>query len=335
MIIGLTYNLRSEVTPGPDDPIDRYEEFDSDETIDALESALRFHGHTPHRLGWGRPMLARLEGLRQGGVRLDGVFNMAEGIGGRGRESQVPATLEMLGIPFTGSDPLTIGLSLDKGLAKMLARSHGIPTAPFRVAANAEELSSEGLRFPLFVKPAAEGSSMGITSASLCPGDAELRRYASRLLATYGGPVLIEEYLPGSEFTVGIVGNGVAARLIGTMQIVPKNQSGDFIYSLDVKRDYLNQVDYLMPPPVDAALLADVNEVAMSIYRAFGCRDVARIDIRCDRDGRPNFVEFNPLPGINPNYSDLVILARLAGWTYEKLIGAIVDSAIERWSAAS
>jgi D-alanine-D-alanine ligase len=184
------------------------------------------------------------------------------------------------------------------------------------------------------VKPAAEGSSMGITSASLCADDAELRRYASHLLSTYDGPVLIEEFLPGSEFTVGVVGNGAAARLVGTMQIVPKRPGGDFIYSLDVKRDYLNQVDYLLPPPVDERLLDDVNEVAMSIYRAFQCRDVARIDIRCDRDGRPNFVELNPLPGINPNYSDLVILARLAGWTYEKLIGAIIDSAIERWRAA-
>lgn len=334
MIIGLTYNLRSDVTLGPDDPTDRYEEFDSDETITALESALRFHGHVPYRLGWGRPMLARLDSLGQEGVHLDGVFNMAEGIGGRGRESQVPAALEMLGIPFTGSDPLTIGLSLDKGLAKMLARSHGIATAPFRVVSTAEELSSAGLAFPLFVKPAAEGSSMGITSASLCNDDDELRGYASHLLSTYGGPVLVEEYLPGAELTVGIVGNGPGARIIGAMQIVPKKPAGDFIYSLEVKRDYLNQVDYLLPPPADARLLSDVNEVAMSIYRVFGCRDVARIDIRCDRAGRPNFVEFNPLPGINPNYSDLVILARLAGWTYEELIGAIMDSAIQRWSAA-
>ncbi len=331
MIIGLTYNLRSDVTLTPDDPTDRYEEFDSDQTIDALESALRSLGHTPYRLGWGRPMLTHIESLAREGVHLDGVFNMAEGIGGRGRESQVPAVLEMLGIPFTGSDPLTLGLSLDKGLAKMLARSHGIATAPFRVASTVDELSSEGLAFPLFVKPAAEGSSMGITSASLCTDEKELRVYGSSLLSNYDGPVLIEEYLSGAEFTVGIVGNGDQTRIVGAMQIVPRKPDGDFIYSLEVKRDYLNQVDYLLPPPVDARLRSEVDDVAMSIYRVFQCRDVARIDIRCDRDGRPNFVEFNPLPGINPSYSDLVILARLAGWTYEQLIGAIVDSAIARW----
>jgi D-alanine-D-alanine ligase len=334
MIIGLTYNLRSDVTPDPGEPSDRYEEFDADETIDALESALRSQGHQPYRLGWGRPMLERLEELRGRGVRLDGVFNLAEGIGGRGRESQVPAVLEMLGIPFTASDPLTIGLSLDKGLAKMLARSHGIATAPFRAVSGAGELSSAGLVYPLFVKPAAEGSSMGITSASLCSDDAAMHRYAERLLSTYSGTVLVEEFLPGAEFTVGIVGNGAEARIIGAMQIVPKQADGDFIYSLEVKRDYLNRVEYLYPAPVSAKLLAEVEELAMSIYRLFQCRDVARIDVRCDRNGRPNFVEFNPLPGINPSYSDLVIVARLAGWTYEELIAAIMESAIRRWSAA-
>ena len=146
--------------------------------------------------------------------------------------------------------------------------------------------------------------------------------------------MLSEEFLPGAELTVGIVGNGASARIIGAMQIVPKRPAGDFIYSLEVKRDYLNQVDYLFPPPVGAQLLSDVLDLAMSIYRVFQCRDVARIDVRCDRAGRPNFVELNPLPGINPNYSDLVILARLAGWTYEALIGAIMESAIQRWSAS-
>lgn len=316
MRIGLTYNLKPAGASG-----DEFEEFDSLETIEALESALRACGHEPFRLGWGPEMLDALDRFP-----VDGVFNIAEGVGGRGRESQVPATLEMLGIPCSGSDALVIALTLDKALAKLLARSHGIATAPWRlVDRTTEGLTARemGLRFPLFVKPSGEGSSMGITERSLCRDDEALRETVTRLTRTYG-PVLVEEFLPGDEYTVGLIDGEV----IGVMQVVPRSAGEPFVYSLDVKRDYLNRVDYRL---VDAP---DVAALGQAVWRAFGLRDVARVDVRRDRDGVASFVEVNPLPGVHPINSDLVILSRLRGWSHEALIGKIVGAASRRWATA-
>lgn len=313
MRIGLTYNLKPAGAEG-----DQFEEFDSAETIEALEAALRANGHEPVRLGWGAEMLDAL--TRE---PVDGVFNIAEGVGGRGRESQVPAVLEMLGIPCSGSDALAIALTLDKALAKAVAKSAGIATAAWRcvIPSVGEGYAPHETQFPLFAKPAAEGSSMGITASSLCRNDKELAHAVDRL-AIYG-PVLVEEFLPGDEFTAGIIGGEV----IGVMQVLPRGGETDFIYSLDVKRDYLNRVEYRL---VDAL---DVADLAKQVWNAFGLRDVARIDIRRDRIGVANFVEVNPLPGVHPINSDLVILARLAGITHEQLIGRIIDAAIRRWSS--
>ena len=316
MRIGLTYNLKSEQKLDATDPDDRYEEFDSLETIEALENSFRVHGHTPVRLGWGPAMLDRLRD-----ANVDGVFNLAEGIGGRGRESQVPAVLEMLGIPCSGSDAVAIGITLDKALAKMLAKANGIPTAPFQTADGRSPMAGE-LRYPLFAKPSCEGSSMGITASSRCTNERELNA-AIRRLSVYG-PVLIEEFLPGDEFTVGIIGGEV----LGVMQVVPRTREEHFIYSLEVKRDYTNRVEYRF---VDRR---DVADVALAVWNAFGLRDFARVDVRCDRDGKPNFVEVNPLPGVHPVNSDLVILGRGMGWSYDKLIGRILEVIIGRWSPA-
>ncbi len=327
MRIGLTYNLKPEGAAG-----DRFEEFDSIETIEALESALRNCGYAPVRLGWGGPMLENLDGI-------DRVFNLAEGIGGRGRESQVPATLEMLGIRCTGSDPVAIGITLDKALAKMMAKAHGISTAPWQTFSPGRRWpegpdegpltrrsappspEGEGLRFPLFVKPSCEGSSMGVTAKSLCHNEAELEEAVARVRQY--GPVLIEEFLPGNEYTVGILGG----EIIGVMQVVPKNSDHNFFYSIEVKRDYKRRVDYRIVDEPRAAA------VALGIWNAFGLRDVARVDVRCDRDGVPNFVEVNPLPGVHPVHSDLVILAKGVGWTYDQLIAGIMKAAEERWAA--
>jgi D-alanine-D-alanine ligase len=329
--IGLTYNLKPEHASG-----DQFEEFDSIETVEALEAALRACGHQPLRLGWGLPMLDALRA-----TPVDGVFNLAEGVGGRGRESQVPAVLEMLGIPCTASDAVAIGITLDKPLAKLMAKAHEIATAPWVTVAPLTSASTvirepspraagrgwreapgEGLRYPLFVKPAAEGSSMGISARSICHNERELEQSIARV-SEYG-PVLVEEFLSGDEFTVGIV----AGEVVGVMQVVPRKNKNDFIYSLEVKRDYESNVEYrLVDEPRAAA-------VALAIWNAFGLRDVARVDVRCDREGVANFVEVNPLPGMNPVTSDLVILSEKAGWTYNEVIGGIMRSAEERWRAA-
>jgi D-alanine-D-alanine ligase len=331
MRIGLTYNLKPEGAEG-----DRFEEFDSVETIDALASAIEARGHQTLRLGWGDEMLAKLRD-----TRVDGVFNIAEGAGGRGRESQVPATLEMLGIPCSGADALCIALTLDKALAKLVAKGSGIATARGSVIPSVSE-GSGGMvsasqrdirathaarplaplgatRYPLFVKPAREGSSMGITAQSLCRDEAELRAATERLQQY--GPVLVEEFLSGDEFTVGLI----AGEVIAVMQVIPRAATPNFIYSLDVKRDYLNLVDYKL---VDAP---DVADVARAVWRAFNLRDVARVDVRRDRDGVANFIEVNPLPGVHPLNSDLVILARLAGISHPELIGRIIDAVERRW----
>jgi D-alanine-D-alanine ligase len=310
MRIGLTFNLKPAGAEG-----DQFEEFDSNETIESLESAIRASGHEPVRLGWGLEMLEALD--RES---IDAVFNIAEGVGGRGRESQVPAVLEMLGIPCSGSDSLAIALTLDKALAKTVAKSAGIPTAPWRLVSEPpapHDLALE-LTFPLFAKPANEGSSMGITDRSLCHNQNELEAALERL--SIYGPTLIEEFLPGDEFTVGVIDGAV----LGVMQVVPRKQDGTFIYSLDVKRDYRNRVDYRL---VDAP---DVAALALQVWRAFGLRDVARIDVRRDRHGVANFVEVNPLPGVHPVNSDLVILARLASVSHQKLIGRILAATIRR-----
>jgi D-alanine-D-alanine ligase len=273
-------------------------------------------GHQTVRLGWGAEMLDR---LRE--VRVDGVFNIAEGRGGRGRESQVPAILEMLGIPCSGAPPLSIAMTLDKALAKRVAQAHGIATAKFEVVERGRAMRDHPrLAFPLFAKPAAEGSSMGITATSLCRNEQELVAAVDRLAAY--GPVLIEEFLPGDEYTVGII----AGEVIGAMQVVPRKPAADFIYSLEVKRDYLNQVEYQL------ADVPDVEKVALEVWRAFGLRDVSRVDVRRDRNGVPNFIEVNPLPGVHPVNSDLIILGRLLGIRYEDLIGRVVGSAVERWT---
>jgi D-alanine-D-alanine ligase len=318
MRIGLTFNLKPPGAKG-----DQFEEFDSEETICALESAIRASGHDPVRLGWGEEMLDRLER-----TPVDGVFNLAEGMGGRGRESQVPATLEMLGIPCMASSALSIGFTLDKSLGKMLAKAHGIPTAPFQLsplplAGEGGRRPGEGLRYPLFAKPSNEGSSMGITASSLCENEEQLNAAILRLQKY--GPVLIEEFLPGNEYTVGIIDGEV----IGTMQVVPRTDEQHFIYSIEVKRDYMNRVDYRF------AHQPDVEQVARDVWKAFDLLDVARVDIRRDRDGVPNFVEVNPLPGMNPITSDLVIIGRLFGIEYNDLIGRVISSATRRWSACA
>lgn len=335
MRLGLTYNLRP-ADLSQEGPIDRFEEFDSEETVDAIAAALGRSGHHVERLGWGPDLLDALGEHR----RLDGVFNFAEGIGGRGRESQVPAMLEMLGIPNTGSDPVALALALDKGVAKLVATAHGIATAPFALVGPGDDFDDHlvaGLRYPLFAKPVAEGSSMGIRDTSVCRSPAELRALIAHLQADYGQSVLVEEYLPGAEYTVGVLGNGADAIVVGVMQVVPRDAGGDFVYSLEVKRDYQNRVVYRMTDEllrrgVDPHDLAAVRALALAAHRAFGCRDVSRVDIRCDRDGAPNFLEINPLPGLNPETGDLVVLARGHGWTYEALIGRIVAAAAARWS---
>jgi D-alanine-D-alanine ligase len=329
MKIGITFNLKGEIG-GASAAVDGDEEFDSPETIAAISSVLRGGGHTVRQLGFGRSFMEKLLADPP-----DFVFNIAEGLEGRNRESQVPAILEMLSIPYTGSDPLTLGLTLDKELAKGVVTARGLAAPRHIIIRNhrrGELPDLCGLEYPLIVKPSVEGSSKGIRLASRVCDDESLRRQVRWLGDEYGCPVMVEEFCDGEEFTVGIIGNDRPA-VVGVMMIrhrtLPKEE---FLYSLEVKRDWKNQVEYLVPPPVDDSTRAAVEQLALGAYDALGCRDVSRVDIRM-RDGIPHFLEVNPLPGLSPEYGDLVIMARRRGWSYEQLILTILDNAVSRTGA--
>jgi D-alanine-D-alanine ligase len=333
MKIGISYDLKVEtgaaglVPPGL--PDDFQEEFDSPATIEAIASVLRGLGHDVVLLGDGRELLQRL--LDQ---PPDFVFNFAEGQGiSRSREARVPAVLDMLGIPYTGSDPLTMAVTLDKDCAKRLAASAGIavPQALVIPAGASEwkiDLPWSGLAFPVIVKPAWEGSSKGIRNKCLVKTPDDLPEVVESLRGDHRQPVMVEEYIQGDELTVGVLGND-DPQILGIMRVLPTHPVDHFIYSLEVKRDYRRQVRYECPAPLSPEDTAAVRQAALGVFRVLGCRDVSRIDFRL-RDGTPYFLEVNPLPGLNPQDSDLVIMANLAGWSYSRLIETIVQAAMAR-----
>jgi D-alanine-D-alanine ligase len=326
MEVAIAYDLVTEVAQRPGTPDELLEEYDPPETIDALEEALRANGVRTRRLGGGARLVRTL--LED---PPDLVFNVAEGRETRSREAHVPAVLELMGIPYTHSDPLTMAVTLDKAAAKVLVAAEGVPTPAHQVVEAVEfELKIE---LPLVAKPAHEGSSIGIRSGeSIIRKPDDLYQRVRELLERYREPVLLEELCPGAELTVGILGTGVDAEPLGVMEIAPRNgELGDFLYSLDVKRNWEQEVEYRVPPTCPAEKAARAQEHALRAYRALGCRDVARIDFRIGRDGEPQFLEANPLPGLHPRKGDIVILAGLLGIPYAELIGRIVESARKRY----
>jgi len=322
--IGLAYNVKP-ADPPPGLPEDAFEEFDSEETVGHIRNGLASLGHEVLLLPAGPAVIDRLRAERP-----DLVFNIAEGEGGRCREAHLPALLEMLGIPYVGSDPLTLCVTLDKPVAKRLAASEGFPTPAFRCCRAPEELREGDLSFPVIVKPAFEGSSKGVRLASRAATIGEARKMIGFVLGTYGQEALVEEFVPGPEVTVGLVGNGTP-RVIGQLEIRPRKiPPAEFVYSLEVKRDYLAQVEYLCPPSLPRETVDRIGAHATGIYRALGCRDFSRIDFRIDARGVPQFLECNPLPGLSPGYGDLPIMAERMGIAYVSLLSEILGSALSR-----
>jgi D-alanine-D-alanine ligase len=326
MHIGITYDLRDAYLHegyGEEETA----EFDSVETIAAIESALRSLGHGTERIGHARELAARL--VR--GERWDLVFNIAEGMHGFGREALVPALLDAYAIPFTFSDPLALVVTLHKGVAKSVVRDTGIATADFVVVMEPADAERVALPFPLFAKPVAEGTSKGIGASSLVHSSAELRARCRVLLERYRQPVLIERFLPGREFTVGVMGNGSETRGIGALEVHLRDRERPQVYSYADKQNYEQAVDYRLGSDVVAR---EAVAVAVAAWNALGCRDAGRVDVRCDEHGRVNFIEANPLAGLHPRDSDLVILCRMVGIEYPELIGRIVESALARCKAS-
>lgn len=335
LVVGIAYDLKADFEAAArraaaegDLPEDAFEEYDSEATVTAIEGALSEAGYKTKRLGSGRAFLSRV--MRDGG---DIVFNIAEGYGTRSREAHVPSALEMLGLPYTHSDPLTLSLTLDKAMAKRVVASSGVPTPRFAVIEHVTQVKTVDLAWPVIAKPLYEGSSMGVRNKSRVATRRELAELVSGLLRDYKEPVLVEEFASGPEFTVGILGTGSGAKVLGAMEIVPRNVPIDeFVYSLEMKRNFAEEIDYHVPPRRETGMLRAVEMVALSAYRALGCRDVGRVDVRIGADGEPKFLEVNPLPGLNPVTGDLVILARGNGISYPELIARIVDLARERQS---
>ena len=324
--VGITYNLKKEFSQRENQPIDLLEEFDSEETIDAIREVLESEGHEVIKLGGDTGLIDR---LRQAPVDI--VFNIAEGLEGRNREAHIPALLEFLNIPYTGSDPLTLSVTLDKAMAKRIVVSHDIPTPRFKKVERMEDLDGLDLRYPLFVKLCYEGSSKGVRLDSKILGPRSLEEKTRSLLGIYGSPLLVEEFVKGPEFTVGVIGNEHPS-VLGVMQIEIKGRPPEeSIYSLEIKREWQEKVRYHCPPLIDQPLIKKVEEVALRSYRALDCRDVSRVDIRVGEDHTPYFLEINPLPGLSPVYGDLVIMARSMGWDYARLVKTIFHQALKRY----
>ncbi|MBN1796654.1 MAG: ATP-grasp domain-containing protein [Sedimentisphaerales bacterium] len=324
MLIGLTYDLRSEYL-AQGYSVDDVAEFDSDHTIDAIENTIRKLGHRTDRIGNAKSLCSRLVT----GDRWDLVFNIAEGLYGRSRESQVPAILELYDIPYTLSDPLVCAITLDKALSKKLIQAAKLPTPAFAVIEKMNNLDKINLNYPLFVKPIAEGTGKGIDNHSMVNNLKELENLCDNLLKNFRQPVIVEEFLPGREFTVGILGNGDNAWVLGGLEIVIPESPKDAVYSYIIKEQCEHRVKYL-PMDKTEPFYADVERLALQCCLVLECRDAARVDFRFDAKGVPNFLEINPLPGLHPTHSDLPMIATQEGMSYEDLIGNIINCAAER-----
>ncbi|MGE3777593.1 MAG: D-alanine--D-alanine ligase [Pirellulaceae bacterium] len=325
MKIGLTYDLRQEyLAAGYSE--EETAEFDRPDTIDAIDEALRELGHTTDRIGNVRQLVSRLVA----GDRWDLVFNICEGLRGRAREAQVPALLDAYDIPYTFSDPLVLALSLDKALTKIVVRAAGVATPDFAVVANPSDIARVELPFPLFAKPIGEGTGKGVTPASKISDAAALDPVCRELLQRFRQPVLVERFLSGREFTVGILGTAGEGQVVGTMEILLLQQAEAEVYSYVNKERSEELVTYRLGEPQQDAAVREAESLALAAWSALHCRDGGRVDIRCDEFGRPHFLEVNPLAGLHPFHSDLPIICGLQHISYRTLIERIVQSASMR-----
>jgi D-alanine-D-alanine ligase len=327
MNIGFTYDLRRDYTAmGFSD--EETAEFDSDVTIDAIEAALQGLGHEVSRIGNIYELTRRLAA----GDRWDMAFNICEGLYGTARESQVPALLDAYRIPYTFSGPLTLAVSLDKAIAKKLVMQAGVPTPEFSVIHSLDDIGHQKFQgeniFPLFVKPLTEGTGKGISADSIVWDPDAFRKQCTDLLARFGQPVLVEKYLPGREFTAGIIGTGKNAECIGVLEITLNKEAEPEVYSYLNKEFYEERVVYSLVE--DKKIISEAADIALRAYRALGCRDAGRADLKADAQGKLSFLEINPLAGLHPVRSDLSILCGKIGVPYTQLISRIVDSASQR-----
>ena len=359
MRVAVLANLKQNAPEWDGMSNDQWDDLDSPKTINAIVKALEANGHTATFFEASiAPPFNLIEQLQA--YKPDLCFNIAEGHAGNGREAQIPAILEMLRIPYTGSQVLTLALALDKPMTKRVLMYHGLPTPEFQVFERPDDpidddlLNEAGdLRYTMFVKPSREGTGMGVSATSIVTTVEQLRQQVEQQLDRYNQPILCERYIKGREITVGLIGNlqPSAARRInertapnilpGELTFFPPmeidtgayGESEAGLYTNRMKVELVDDFYYLCPAPLDSALVEQLNMLTAAVFRVLGCYDVARVDYRLDEtdSNQPYVLEINPLPGLNPGYSDICIEAAALGWTYEQLIGRIVDLAAARY----
>jgi D-alanine-D-alanine ligase len=346
--VAVLANLKKNAPTLPGMPADYWADLDSEHTVEAIADALLQGGHRVTLLEGDTTLYDQ---IRQ--VRPDICFNICEGHFGDSREAQIPAILEMLRIPYTGSQVLTLALSLDKPMTKRVLSYHALPTPAFQVFERSDEPLDPSLVFPLFVKPSRQGTGMGISAQSIVHDEPQLRAQVEDLLRAYEEPVLVERFVAGRDLTVGMVGNLVppvawrlpdddeAPRVRRGLRFLPAleielgkyaRQEGG-VYTHRAKVDLVDKLTYICPARLDPEQVDELNWLAAATFRVTGCLDVARVDFRLDEadSGKPYILEINPLPGLSPGVSDLVMEAEAAGISHAELINMILDEALDRY----
>lgn len=347
MHVALLANLKKNAPTWPGMIPDQWDDLDSEETIAGLSAAIESGGHRVTFLEGNATLYDR---LRE--VKPDICFNICEGHFGDSREAQIPALLEMMRIPYTGSSVLTLALALDKPMTKRVLAYHQLPTPAFQTFERVNETLDPDMKFPVFVKPSREGTGMGVSKESIVHNEEQLRIQMRRLFDRYDQPVLVEHFIEGREVTVGVVGNLTApvawrlpedeeaARVSRGLHFFPALEvdMGRYpveeggIYTNRIKVELAHDFHYLCPAPLKPQQIEELNWLTAAVFRVIGCYDVARVDFRlnANEDFKPYILEVNPLPGLNPGYSDLCIEATADNWSYEELVNRILDEAIER-----
>lgn len=345
--VALLANLKTNAPHWEGMPPDQWDDLDSEKTIQALLEAIRAGGHICEFLEGDITIVDSVRAFKP-----DICFNICESHFGDAREAQVPAILEKLQIPYTGSKVLSLALALDKPMTKRVLTYHELPTPDFQSFERVDEPLDEKMQFPLFVKPSREGTGMGVTARSIVKDEAELRAQVGLIIERYKQAALVETFIEGREVTVGMVGNliGPVARRLPHDEDLPRIQAGlrffppmevdlspyldtDAVYANRLKVALADQLNYLCPAPVDNEMVDELNWLAAAVFRVTGALDVARVDFRLNvkEDWKPYILEINPLPGLSPGISDLVIEAAAEGVGHTELVNMILDSALRRY----